>query len=280
MSQPIWTDRQRREARFYEQYAQTQKIEAIDFAPVMGGQRRPWNPYWYVYDFMRQRYVGGEQKLLDFGCGTGIAALRFAYLGYQVEGFDLSPANIKLAKEMAAAHQLTDRAHFRAMAAEQLDYPDDTFDLIVGIDILHHVEIEPAIQEARRVLKPGGVAIFKEHVEVPVIDPLRNTSLVRRLAPTGSSLDQHITEDERKLNRVDLETIQRQFDRVETERFTLVSRLDRLLPKTADTLRGRLQKLDYRLMQLCKPLAELGGTVVLICHKASSESASGNRYAA
>ena len=280
MTQPTWTNRQRREAQFYQQYASIQEVEEIDFAPVMGLERRPWNPYWYVYEYVRQNFVNGSQKLLDFGCGIGIAALRFAYLGYQVEGFDISSANIQIAQKLASRHNLSQRATFRSMAAEKLDYPDDFFDVVVGIDILHHVEIEAAIQEARRVLKPGGIAIFKEHMEVPVVDPIRNTALVRKIAPNNPSLDHHITADERKLCRADLDVIQRCFDRVETQRFTLVSRLDRLLPKSTDALRGRLEKLDRRLMRLCKPLAELGGTAVLICSKTSAEAAKKDALAA
>ena len=93
-----------------------------------------------------------------------------------MDGFDLSEKNIKIAQKLARRHSLDGRCRFQPMAAERLTYPDNTFDVIVGIDILHHVEIGPAIDEAFRVLKPGGVAIFKEHAEVPVLDPIRNTA--------------------------------------------------------------------------------------------------------
>ena len=276
MTQPTWTHRQAREAKFYQNYAQMQSVEEIDFSPVMGFEQRPWNPYWYVYDFVRHHFVSGSQRVLDFGCGIGIAALRFAYLGYQVEGFDLSQANIQIACDLAKRHKLENQARFRVQPAEHIDYPDASFDVVVGIDILHHVEIEAAVRQVQRVLKPGGVAVFKEHVEVPVIDPIRNTPLVRAIVPNDASLEHHITPDERKLTRHDLETIQQYFDRVDTQRFTLLSRFDRLMPRTSDALRGRLQKLDNRLMRLCKPLAELGGTVVLICNKTANHNAGGN----
>ncbi len=205
--------------------------------------------------------------MLDFGCGIGIAAVRFAYLGFQVDAFDLSDQNIAIGRVLARRYQLADRCTFRPMLAEQLDYPNQTFDLIAGIDILHHVEVPRAIAEARRVLKPGGVAIFKEHVEVPLLDHVRNTALVRSIVPRRVSIKHHITEDERKLNRDDLALIEDTFSHVQTRRFTVFSRIDRLVPRCNDTLRGRLQRLDHRLMQACPPLAQLGGTVVLICYK-------------
>ncbi|MCX5659929.1 MAG: class I SAM-dependent methyltransferase [Planctomycetota bacterium] len=263
------TPRQQREARFYRDYAARQKVADVDFAPVESQERRPWNPYWYVYGLVRQRYVGPTQRVLDFGCGVGIAAVRFARLGYDVEGFDLSPENIAEARDLAARYKVESHCRFGMMLAEGLEYPDASFDIVVGIDILHHVEIGRAIDEAWRVLKPGGVAIFKEHVEAPVVDPIRNTRLVRALAPKDASLDEHITHDERKLNAEDLVRISRRFARVEEERFTLLSRIDRVVPHCGDVMRGRLQKLDQALMRACPALTRFGGTVVLTCHKES-----------
>lgn len=263
------TPRQQREARFYRDYAARQKVAEVDFSPVEGTERRPWNPYWYVYGLVRQRYVGPTQRVLDFGCGAGIAAVRFARLGYQVDGFDLSPENVAAARELAARYGVESHCRFNVMPAEGLTYEDDTFDIVVGIDILHHVEIVPSINQACRVLKPGGVAIFKEHIEAPVVDPIRNTKLVRALAPKEASLDEHITHDERKLSAEDVRVISARFARVEEERFTLLSRIDRVLPHCGDAMRGRLQRLDQTLMRACPKLSKFSGTVVLTCHKES-----------
>lgn len=256
------SDRQQREIAFYQQYAPRQRVEAVDFAPVEGRESRPWNPYWYVHELVRQRYVSGEQRLLDFGCGIGIAALRFAHLGYQVDGFDLSADNLAIADELAHKHELAERCRFQTMPAEELTYPDNTFDVIVGIDILHHIDIPRAVCQAYRVLKPGGIAIFKEHVEAPLLDGVRKAWPLSAIAPRDVSLDHHITEDERKLNEDDLRIIGLQFDHLEARRFTLLARLDRL--GGGHTLRRRLQQLDHQLMNVCPPLAKLGGTVVLI----------------
>ncbi len=271
MAHTAKTDRQKREAEFYRHYAKHQEVTTVDFSPVQGNERRPWNPYWFIYDLVRNRHVSPSQRLLDFGCGIGIASVRFAHLGYQVDGFDLSDDNIRIAQSLGHRYHFDRRCRFRVMAAEALRYPDNHFDIVVGIDILHHVEVEQAISEAYRVLKPGGVAIFKEHVEVPVLDPIRNTPLFKSLAPKTCSIENHITEDERKLNQNDVDVIHRYFGQVETERFTLASRLDRLIPRCTDSTRGRLQRLDRQLLRTCPPLAKLGGTSVMTCHKPETQ---------
>src|SRR5690606_18991623 len=126
MSQIAKTDRQRREVEFYRAYAAHQRVESIDFAPVEGVERRPWNPYWYVYEVVRSRFVSSSQRLLDFGCGIGIAALRFAHLGYQVDAFDLSDDNLQVGRDLAQRYTLDQRCRFTQAAAEDLPYDDDT----------------------------------------------------------------------------------------------------------------------------------------------------------
>ncbi|MGQ9464975.1 MAG: class I SAM-dependent methyltransferase, partial [bacterium] len=51
---------------------------------------------------------------------------------------------------------------FNIMDAENLAYKSKAFDLVYGIGILHHLNLNKVIPEIRRVLKPGGKAIFRE----------------------------------------------------------------------------------------------------------------------
>jgi len=279
MSSLEFTPRQQREVAFYREYAQRQRVERVDFDPVRGADSRPWNAYWSVYEQAVALRTGGEQKLLDFGCGIGIAAVRFAHAGYQVWGFDISPDNIAIANDLAARHGLGDRCHFHVMPAEALTYPDDFFDVVTGIDILHHIEIAASIKEAARVLKPGGAAIFKEHVESPLVEPIRNTRLMQMIAPSESSLDDHITEDERKLSREDLDVIEAAFGKVERHYFTLLGRAERLLPWGSERTRGLLQRVDHALLRACPALRAAAGTVVLTCAKAQTQAAQVKRAA-
>lgn len=265
MSDTVMTDRQRRELEFYEEFSKLNEPAEVCFDPISGAETRPWNSYWRAYELVQQNFTGAGQRLLDFGCGPGYNAAVFAKIGYEVFGFDLSPNNISIAGRLAEKYGLADRTHFSVSAAEQLDYEDEYFDLVVGIDILHHVNIQQAVAECARVLKRGGRAIFHEPVRVPIFDTLRETSLGRWLVPKEASLNLHITHDERKLTPDDLKVL-RAFDPALTaERFLLFSRLDRFIPQRAES--AFLAKMDSRLRKAFPFLQTYGGIVVLVLQK-------------
>jgi 2-polyprenyl-3-methyl-5-hydroxy-6-metoxy-1,4-benzoquinol methylase len=265
------TDRQVRERRYYDAFVQLSVPGIVSLESIRGKERRPWNPYWYVAELVREQYMNKPQQLLDFGCGPGSYSVAFAHLGYEVSGFDISEGNIRAAQALAERYSVADRTHFQVSTAEQLDYPSSFFDLIVGIDILHHVEISRAIPECLRVLKPGGVAIFKEPIEVPLFDRLRNTRLGRALRPKDVSFERHITEDERKLTASDLALIKAACH-AEERRFSFISRFETLIFGVAGhtwltaTGASRLEMLDQFLLRTCPPLRIFGGSVVMTCH--------------
>jgi 2-polyprenyl-3-methyl-5-hydroxy-6-metoxy-1,4-benzoquinol methylase len=260
------TGRQQREQQYYEAFVKHRPTQIASLASFQGEERRPWNPYWFVIERVMAQFRSREQRLLDFGCGPGRYAIPFAHVGYDVYGFDVSPANVDAAAALAVNHGVSERTHFTVGVAEALDYASESFDVIVGIDILHHVEIARAVPECLRVLKPGGVAIFKEPVEAPVFDTLRNSPLGLAIVPKHPSLEAHLTEDERKLRPADLRLI-RQLTEVRATRFRLLSRIDTLLGARAVTAQGssRLEIVDRYLLRAMPFIGSFAGTVVLEC---------------
>ena len=270
MSELTLTDRQLRERRYYDEFVQRTSPDVASLDALSGSERRPWNPYWFVTELLQDSFRAPTQQLLDVGCGPGSYAVQLAHLGYEVSGFDISPGNIEAADALARRYGVEERTHFSVGAAEHLGYPSGHFDVVVGIDILHHVDIVPTIGECLRVLKRGGFAVFKEPIEVPLFDWLRNTSVGRALAPKDASFEHHITEDERKLTARDLAAI-RHACAVEEHRFRVCSRLEALIGHRFQTPTGasRLEIFDRALIGACPPLGAFGGNVVLVCRHAN-----------
>ncbi len=262
------TERQRREREYYEQYSKLNEPTEVSFAPIMGLERRPWNPYWFLCESVAAQFRSPDQKLLDFGCGPGIYSVVFGKVGYEVRGFDISPSNVAIARDLAARYELSHTVRFDLGAAERLHYPDEHFDVVVGVDILHHVDIAHSVKECLRVLKKGGKAFFKEPVTVPLFDPLRESAVGRWLVPKHSSLERHITEDERKLTDEDLRTIRDVCPEMSVKRFRLFSRLDAFNKKLA-TNGGPspIEKFDERVFRFLPFMKIFGGDVVICLRK-------------
>lgn len=97
-------------------------------------------------------------KILDVGCGSGFFSILLAKEGHQVTGTDLTPDMIVNAKKLAKEEQV--EAEFLVMDAENLEFGDETFDMIISRNLtwtLPHTE--DAYQEWKRVLKPDGILL-------------------------------------------------------------------------------------------------------------------------
>jgi SAM-dependent methyltransferase len=123
-------------------------------------------------DYARDRFahVAGRAdwpypSALEIGCGTGFFLLNLMLAGVidSTPGAghvtDLSPGMVEVARRNAAS--LGFQIDGRVADAERLPYPGATFDLVVGHAVLHHIpDVERALREVVRVLKPGGRFVF------------------------------------------------------------------------------------------------------------------------
>ena len=97
-------------------------------------------------------------RVLEIGCGLGTDGAQFARAGADYTGVDLTEAAIELARKRFELFGL--QGEFRIADAENLEFPDQSFDVVYSHGVLHHTpDIEAAVQEIHRVLKPGGRAI-------------------------------------------------------------------------------------------------------------------------
>lgn len=96
-------------------------------------------------------------RVLELGAGTGFFSLNLKLAGVveEVHACDLSPGMVEAAKQNAQRLGFTIEG--RVADAEALPYEDDSFDLVVGHAVIHHIpDVEAALAEVLRVLRPGG----------------------------------------------------------------------------------------------------------------------------
>jgi ubiquinone/menaquinone biosynthesis C-methylase UbiE len=100
-------------------------------------------------------------RALELGCGSGFFLLNLIQAGVARRGSvtDLSPGMVKVATRNG--ENLGLEIDGRVADAEGIPYDDDTFDLVVGHAVLHHIpDVELSLREVVRVLKPGGRFVF------------------------------------------------------------------------------------------------------------------------
>jgi ubiquinone/menaquinone biosynthesis C-methylase UbiE len=149
-------------------YRITDKLEDA-LLDVMISRLEARGNHWFFQSVLREYLdamdIDSASTVLDMGCGTGVAARTIARrtnFSGRVTGIDLSPYLVEAAKRLADEEGLGGRVEFRYGDTRELDIPDGEFDAVVAHTLVSHVQEPPtALNEAARVVKPGGlIAIF------------------------------------------------------------------------------------------------------------------------
>lgn len=100
-----------------------------------------------------------QEKVLDIGCGNGIASYSLARSGYDVIGIDSSLgelAGIRAAEKLQGLDEV--QFEVRHVSSHLLEFPNDSFDVVWMREVLHHIDdLVSFLYEVKRVLKPGGI---------------------------------------------------------------------------------------------------------------------------
>lgn len=129
-----------------------------------------------------QSYLRPEMNVLEFGCGTGSTALVHASFVGHITAIDYSSKMIDIAKAKAEEANITN-VEFKHATLEDLNFPTQTFDVVLGLNILHLLDTRTAaISRAYELLKPGGIFISSTAV---LGDSL---SFLKFLLPIGHTL--------------------------------------------------------------------------------------------
>ena len=109
--------------------------------------------------FAREGGLRPGQRALEVGCGTGVFLEAAATTGADIVALDLS-ADL-LAQARARVHA-DGKVRLSLGNAEQMPFRDRSFDAAYGSSILNHLNIDAALAEIHRVLRPGGRIVFAE----------------------------------------------------------------------------------------------------------------------
>ena len=144
--------------------------------------------------------------VLEYGCGSALQGIELARTARTMTGIDISDVAIADARALAEA-QGVHNTHYQTMNAEEMTFSPNSFDLVFGRGIIHHLDLERCFASVHRVLKPGGRAVFWEPLgHNPVLNRYRTATPEAR------------TPDEHPLLKSDFHLAERYFD-VDTPRF-------------------------------------------------------------
>jgi SAM-dependent methyltransferase len=154
-----------------------------------------------------------DLRVLDLGCGSGLNSLLLAFRGAHVVGVDISADLLTQALTRFEVNAAPQEPRFVASSAHALPFADGSFDLVVGIAILHHLDLALVRNEVHRVLRTGGRAIFQE--------PVRSSRLARWLRRLIPYHPPDISPFERPLLDSELTEFARPFSACRTRAFGL-----------------------------------------------------------
>lgn len=106
------------------------------------------------------------EKVLDVGCGTGTLAMEVARrVGATGQVFGIDPGDNQIARARSKATRRNLSIEFQVGVIEHLDFPDQTFDVVLSTIMMHHLSDtlkRQGLAEIARVLKPGGRLVIAD----------------------------------------------------------------------------------------------------------------------
>lgn len=212
------------------------------------------------------------KKILELGCGLGEASVYMAKQGAEVFATDISDGMLNLAKKLAEKHAV--QINTKKSYSDQIDFDDETFDIVYAANLLHHVDIERTLKEAVRVLKKGGVFVSW--------DPIAHNPLINIYRKKATAVR---TEDEHPLKMNELKIFKKHFSSISYDttwfftlwiflKFYLIDKIDpnkerywkKILTdnKKLEKTYNRLEKIDNIVLRIFPFLKRYCWNIVII----------------
>ncbi|SRR5258708_1927416 len=193
-----------------------------------------------------------NKNILEIGCGDGEFTKRLIKLSSKIIATDITPEVIRRAKKK---YPKSKTISFKVDDAENFSFKDNSFDIVCGISILHHVNYKKALKECFRVLKPGGKLFFSEpNYFNPIIYLAIHTPWLRE--------KMEYSPDEVALKRLEIDRILKKtgFDN------TKVYNYDFLHPSTPKNISSFINSLSP-ILESIPGIREMSGSIILYAEK-------------
>ena len=199
----IFTDKNLREKKFHNELQSKSKgrFENIFYKAIYNSDED-------FFHFLKLNSM--HSKILDYGCGAGHSLNKvLKFNPKKLIGIDISDISIKKAKDniddLSKVELLVDNC-------ENTNFEDDSFDIVYGEGILHHLNISVCLREIKRILKSDGKFLF--------VEPLGTNPIInfyRKLTPKSRSIDEH------PLKGDDFKLIENQFKNIKIKYYGLLT---------------------------------------------------------
>jgi 2-polyprenyl-3-methyl-5-hydroxy-6-metoxy-1,4-benzoquinol methylase len=201
-----------------------------------------------------------HRRVLEVGAGSGSLAVWLALQGADVTGIDVSEGILQVAAKRAAVSGASHRTRFVTCPIEEFDEPPASYDVIIGNNVVHHFDRDPALANIARLITPDGRAVFCEPVlfAPEVLRRLRYSAAASRRFPPHTH-----TPDERSLNRGDLAVAARHFGTLHWYPFQLLCRLQNFV-ELSDPAWNRLESVDRFALRNIRVARWLARMIVLV----------------
>jgi ubiquinone/menaquinone biosynthesis C-methylase UbiE len=146
------------------------------------GEAWGWESYagkerWARRVGMLSSHLREGMNVLEVGCGTGYFTKELVKTNARITAIDISPDLLEIAESSVKSKNVL----FKVENAYSLNFGDNSFDSIIGSSVLHHLEIDRALREFYRTLKPGGWLYFTEpNMLNPQLILQKNIRLIKR----------------------------------------------------------------------------------------------------
>ena len=142
-----------------------------------------YNLYEDFFDILKTKVQ--SKDVLDYGCGAGNFAEKVSnFKPKKLVAIDISEEAIKKAKNKIKSEE--NKIDYRVENCENSNLSSDAFDIIYGLGIIHHLNLNKSLKELNRMLKKGGIMLFAEPIATnPVIN------IYRKFTPKARSVDEH-----------------------------------------------------------------------------------------